>query len=63
MRTSNDIEAIKASEILKQYCREIACKSCIFYLHGDCILSGIEDYGYEYDRAPLDWHIDLIKGD
>lgn len=60
-----DAEAIKAAKLLKQYCREMACKSCIFYLPDDCncILSGIDDYGYEYDRAPLDWRIDLIKGE
>ena len=59
-----DSEAIKAAKLLKQYCREMACKSCIFHLPtNDCILSGIDDYGYEYDRAPLDWRIDLIKGE
>ena len=59
-----DIKAIKAAET-QQYCKDVNCSECIFYLPDDCncILSGIDDYGYEYDRAPLDWRIDLIKGE
>lgn len=56
--TNRDIEAIKAAEILKQYCRDVDCSECIFYFRGDCMLSVIND---DYDYAPLDWRIDLIK--
>lgn len=31
--TNRDIEAIKAAEILKQYCRDVDCSECIFYLN------------------------------
>lgn len=55
--TNKDVEAIKAAEIIKQYCREIGCTDCIFNLHGDCILYGNNDY------VPLNWCINLIKGE
>ena len=56
--TNRDIEAIKAAELLKQYCKDVNCSECIFYFRGDCMLSVIND---EYDYTPLDWRIDLIK--
>ena len=56
--TNRDIEAIKAAEFLKQYCRDVDCSECIFYFRGDCMLSTIND---DYDYTPLDWRIDLIK--
>ena len=55
-----EAEAIKAAEFLKQYCRDVDCSECIFYFRGDCMLSVIND---EYDYTPLDWRIDLIKGE
>lgn len=53
--TRKDIEAIKAAEIIKQYCIEIGCTDCIFNFHGGCILSDSNGY------IPLNWYINLIK--
>ena len=53
--TNRDIKAIKAAEIIKQYCIEIGCTDCIFNFHGGCILSDSNGY------IPLNWCIDLIK--
>ena len=66
MRTSNDIEAIKATEIIKQYCRDVSytvgCTDCIFNYYGGCILHNNNDYD-RHDYIPHNWHIDLIKED
>ena len=53
-------EAIKVAKLLKQYCEERACTSCIFNFHGDCILYARDGY---YDYIPLNWDLDLIKGE
>ena len=58
MRTSNDIKAIKAAELIKQYCKETDCPECIFNFRGDCILS---ESNHNY--IPNDWLIDLIRGE
>ena len=49
-------EAIKAAEILRQYCGDVLCTDCIFNFRGDCILS---ESNHNY--VPNDWLIDLIK--
>ena len=54
-----EAEAIKAAEVLRQYCGDVRCTDCIFYFRGDCMLSVINE---EYDYTPLDWRIELIKG-
>ena len=61
MMTNLDIEAIKATEVIKQYCTDIDCADCIFNYCGDCILYGSGNYNYNY--VPYNWHIDLIKGE
>ena len=53
-----EAEAIKAAEILRQYCRYGLCSDCIFNFRGDCILS---ESNHNY--IPNDWPIDLIKGE
>ena len=58
--TNRDIEAIKAAEILKQYCRNVGCADCIFYCCGSCILHGSGYYGF---YKPYNWSTDLIKGE
>lgn len=56
--TNRDIEAIKAAEILRQYCGGVLCTDCIFNFRGDCILS---ESNHNY--IPNDWLIDLIRGE
>ena len=51
-----EAEAIKAAEILRQYCGDVLCTDCIFNFRGDCILS---ESNHNY--IPNDWLIDLIK--
>ena len=51
-----EAEAIKAAEILRQYCGDVLCTDCIFNFRGDCILS---ESNHNY--VPNDWLIDLIK--
>ena len=51
-----ETEAIKAAEILRQYCGDVLCTDCIFNFRGDCILS---ESNHNY--VPNDWLIDLIK--
>ena len=51
-------EAIKAAEILRQYCGDVLCKECIFNFRGDCILS---ESNHNY--IPNDCPIDLIRGE
>ena len=51
-------EAIKAAEILRQYCGDVLCTDCIFNFRGDCILS---ESNHNY--VPNDWLIDLIRGE
>ena len=53
-----EAEAIKAAEILKNYCGERDCPDCIFNFRGDCILS---ESNHNY--IPKDWLIDLIRGE
>lgn len=50
-----EAEAIKAAEILRQYCGDV---HCIFNFRGDCILS---ESNHNY--IPNDWLIDLIRGE
>ena len=51
-------EAIKAAEILRQYCGDVLCPDCIFNFRGDCILS---ESNHNY--IPNDWLIYLIRGE
>ena len=51
-------EAIKAAEVLRQYCGDVLCTDCIFNFRGDCILS---ESNHNY--VPNDWLIDLIRGE
>ena len=53
-----EAEAIKAAEILRQYCGDVLCTDCIFNFRGDCILS---ESNHNY--VPNDWLIDLIRGE
>ena len=53
-----EAEAIKAAEILRQYCGDVLCPDCIFNFRGDCILS---ESNHNY--IPTDWLIDLIRGE
>ena len=53
-----EAEAIKAAEILRQYCGDVLCTDCIFNFRGDCILS---ESNHNY--IPNDWLIDLIRGE
>ena len=53
-----EAEAIKAAEILRQYCGDVLCPDCIFNFRGDCILS---ESNHNY--VPNDWLIDLIRGE
>lgn len=53
--TNRDIEAIKAAEIIKQYCSNVDCADCIFNYCGSCILYGSGYY-------PCNWCINLING-
>lgn len=62
MRTSNDIKAIKAAELIKQYCKETDCPECIFHYYNECILFNGDDFD-NHDYVPYNWHIDLIKED
>ena len=56
--TNRDIEAIKAAEILKNYCGEVRCTDCIFYFRNDCIVSDTRSWRRD-EYTPADWHIDL----
>ena len=58
--TNRDIEAIKAAEILKNYCGEVRCTDCIFYFRNDCIVSDTRSWRRD-EYTPADWRIDLIK--
>ena len=60
--TNRDIEAIKAAEILKNYCGEVRCTDCIFYFRNDCIVSDTRRCRRD-EYTPADWLIDLIKGE
>ena len=53
-----EAEAIKAAEVLRQYCGDVLCTDCIFNFRGDCILS---ESNHNY--IPNDWLIDLIRGE
>ena len=57
-----DAEAIKAAEILKNYCGDVYCTDCIFYLRNDCIVSDTRSWRHD-EYTPADWLIDLIKGE
>ena len=57
-----EAEAIKAAEILKNYCGDVRCTDCIFYLRNDCIVSDTRSWRHD-EYTPADWLIDLIKGD
>ena len=57
-----DIKAIKAAELLKQYCGERDCANCIFTFLGDCILA-VSDYYVRDDYVPRNWDLDLVKED
>ena len=53
-----EAEAIKAAEVLRQYCGDVLCTDCIFNFRGDCILSE-SNHNYVLN----DWLIDLIRGE
>lgn len=59
--TNRDIEAIKAAEILKNYCGDVHCTDCIFNFtnmkncEGDgCMFNGV-------DAFPSTWETHLIE--
>ena len=60
-----EAEAIKAAEILRQYCGDVHCTDCIFYFRNDCMLSDTRNWKpYECDEyTPNDWRVDLVKGE
>ena len=57
-----ETEAIKAAEILKEYCGDVRCTDCIFYVRKDCIVSDTRRWRHD-EYMPADWLIDLIKGE
>ena len=57
-----EAEAIKAAEILRQYCGDVRCTDCIFYFRNDCIVSDTRSWRRD-EYTPADWLIDLIKGE
>ena len=57
-----EAEAIKAAEVLRQYCGDVLCTDCIFYFRNDCIVSDTRSCRRD-EYTPADWLIDLIKGD
>ena len=57
-----EAEAIKAAEILRQYCGDVHCTDCIFYFRNDCIVSDTRSWRRD-EYTPADWLIDLIKGE
>lgn len=57
-----ETEAIKAAELLKQFCEERGCTDCIFSSFGNCILT-VSDYYEQYEYVPHNWDLDLIEED
>ena len=58
--TDRETKAIEAAELLKEYCDNVDCSSCIFRHYGVCMFVD-EDYEYASDYIPRSWDVPPIR--